>query len=194
MNEVRILLNEEEDRLLASMIGEKWISRGSGQCTRDGSMSTFSYFAKSTRGPITFLAKFIEIPIGDESIDLAELSITDGHEEEEFARRQGFISLEFGGQTIESISIVRDTVERFRGDFLDWRLIADRGFLFRLENGQVAICNGGDLTVDFFVTTAEDPQELEIPDYRDLWESNLEERFETSRSIIPVQDLVPDSR
>lgn len=192
MIEHRLTLSDGELTEISRHIGSRWKSWGASQSTASGNYLAEKFFFATESAITVIRADLLEIAVSDYSEEIVSISIADDPEEQVRAAQRGHVYFQFNGEAVQSIQVVRDQVDRFVADAADWRLTADRGLIFEFPTGRLAICTGGDFSADFFtqMTAAEDS--LEIPDFSHFWQSNLEQRFEIRRSLIPVPSLIED--
>ncbi|MBU6329386.1 MAG: hypothetical protein KGR18_05470 [Acidobacteria bacterium] len=191
MNTTSLVLPLSDLEQIASNIGSRWNMRGASQSLPDGSFAMDKVFISTSMATVTICASLVDVLIGEEPDEVVSITIVDDPVEVRLASTRGRLYFQFKDEIVHSISIVRDITRRFVGEKCEWTLIADRGVIFELESGSLAICTGGDFTTDFFISTSLTGERLEVPDFRNLWESTLEERYETTRHLIPIEDLLP---
>lgn len=193
MSKTTLVLHTPELERIASTIGSRWNMRGASQSLPGGSFAVDKVFFSTSAATLTVCASLVDVVIGENPDEVVSITIHDDPEEVRLASTRGSIYFQFKDEIVQSISVVRDVTQRYAGEICEWTFTADRGLIFELESGSIAICTGGDFTTDFFIATARKDEQLEVPDFRNLWESTLEERFETTRTQIPVAKLLTDS-
>lgn len=193
MSTTTLVFRTSDLEKIASTIGSRWNMRGASQSLPDGSFAVEKVFVSTSAATLTICASLVEVLLGENPDEVVSITIHDDPEEVRLASTRGSVYFQFKDEIVRSISVVRDVTRRYVNETCEWTLTADRGLIFELESGSVAVCTGGDFTTDFFIATALKDERLEVPDFRKLWESTLEERYETTRDLIPVADLLTDS-
>lgn len=194
MNTTTLTLTKSDLEKISSTLGSRWNMRGASQSLPDGSFAVEKVFFSTSSATVTMSASLVDVLIGENPDEVVSINIQEDPEEVKIASERGLLYFQFKDEIVLSVSVVRDVTERYVGEECTWTLTGDRGLVFEFESGMLAICTGGDFTTDLFIATAQSDETLVIPDFRQLWESTLEERYETTRQLIPFADLLAESK
>lgn len=186
MKDYDLTFSAAELDLLRSLIGKRWKLLGSREMAHDGSITWFEVFFEAEGCPVTLEIQMHEIDLTDRIDEISNLIARSGLLGESDAARGGQIYFHFKGEVVQEIRVLRETVTQVVDGVPAMRLTLDEGVSFELESGSITIVRPNDFADEISILRARNDEVPRLPEVGYFWESNLNEQFEITRSIIPI--------
>ena len=185
MQITRLVLTEDEQRLLASLLGSEWVHL-SGDTLVQSEFAWESIRVQTTDSAVEIALEREVVEVAADVDEYPALHIRPAGPVSATAERSGRIYFQNRGERVCAIWVIRDTVAGIRTEYPDFTYVADVAVAFELDTHWVAIERDSFFSDALLVTRSNARDDLSLPDTWDEWESDLLDQYTVTREWIPI--------
>lgn len=180
-------LDQDSLHNLAAVLGARWQYLGGADLW--DRLSASQAFIVTDGGALTINADIEYLDFEDFEDNYSYLRAIPGAQDLATARSRGYLYYFHTGQTVTDVLIVRDKISEIRYGHTAWEFSFDSAIIFQLQHAVIGITKYPHSEL-FLITHAPELGELDVISRFDEWEDELGVEHITTRTTIPIRELV----
>jgi hypothetical protein len=185
MIETQQILNSDEMKLLASLVGQKWINISSDGLT-DENFSWSGIRIETEMSAIEIALEMSALDIDGVIDDYPCLHVATRNAISPSATKNGKIYFQGKNEIVKEVWILRETIRGSRNNQPEFKNTADILIAILLGSTWTAFARADHFTDAFDICRSHSRETLDLPNSLDEWEENLMDRFDLEREWIQV--------
>ena len=189
MIEAHATLNQRDLSMLAPLVGARWCFVA-GETLTHHLFTPVDVIVETTEGGVRIVSDIYEAGFEGDMNTYAKLSVSDDLSGLNTARRHGNVYVHHGGEVVQDIQVVRDTVMEFETGDLTWAYTTDVAIIFRLSGGAIAVAKASHHTEMLTGGMAPSGSLVEVADRVVEWRDDLVSEHRSSRRFLALSQLL----